>query len=940
MVFGVAINGFSQDFPRVAAPFVQQYKKNEYRAGNQNWGITVSPEDGTIYVANTSGLLRYDGQQWKLFRTPKHSPMRSVLAAADGKVYTGGLGEFGYWNKTGFGTMEYTSLIHLVKDRNSLRNDDIWRIFIIGDKVYFHTFSKTYIYERGQINTITAPSEPFLFGHEVKGKLFLEMIPSGLHLYEQDTLLPVPNKEVLHDQQIMAMLPLNNNILIATARSGLYLMAPNGQITPWATEAQALFVQHQINAGVKVTEDVLAFGTIQSGVIVINRRGQLLQHINKNNGLQNNTVLSMTLDRQLNLWIGLDNGVDRIDLFSPFYYYTDLTGSLGTVYTSIIYDGKLYLGTNQGLFYSKWNGVDSYSTLDFKIVPNSHGQVWQLVEIDGLLYCGHNNGTYLVSGDRLSMISSITGGWQFLPLTETDKLLQGNYTGISLFSTASRPMQHLKQLEDIREPVKFIARQNTHEVWIGNNLSYKKLQLDETLSTVKQIANVSGLPDVRLHGIYTLRGRPVFATDSGFYRYDEIINGFQRYDEFNSHLGSYSNANKILPIDQNEYWIMKNGNLAKIRWEEQGQITIDSTTWAPLSGKMMAEQENILPIGKNIDLIGLDNGFALYYANNESHTAPLTPIITGFWNITEDLENLQADVEIPYGRNNIRISYALPWYSSGTILYQSRLRDYSREWSEWSESGFRDFTNLTFGDYTFEVRAKLPSGEISEIATVGFSVKRPWYLSWGAFFCYIALVSVLLYMTSKWVTARSLAQQEALKEKLLKEKQDALRRETEANERRLIELKNLQLEHELAAKNRELSNAATNIMYKNEMLNTLHQELTKIKDASGKQLKPEQLRKVNNLIEEAHNDSRDWDLFEKSFNEAHEDFFKKLKAQYPMLVPNDLKLCAYLRLNMSSKEIASLLNISLRGVEIRRYRLRKKLNLPKEKNLSEFLIEL
>src|SRR5690606_23993199 len=148
-----------------------------------------------------------------------------------------------------------------------------------------------------------------------------------------------------------------------------------------------------------------------------------------------------------------------------------------------------------------------------------------------------------------------------------------------------------------------------------------------------------------------------------------------------------------------------------------------------------------------------------------------------------------------------------------------------------------------------------------------------------------------------------------------------------------------QLEQELANKSRELANTAMNIVYKNEMLNNLHRELTNINDLGDNKLNSHQLRKVNKLIEEAHNDDRDWDIFEKSFNEAHENFFKKLKADYPGLVPNDLKLCAYLRLNMSSKEIASLLNIGTRGVEIRRYRLRKKLNLPTNKNLPEFLLE-
>jgi DNA-binding CsgD family transcriptional regulator len=100
------------------------------------------------------------------------------------------------------------------------------------------------------------------------------------------------------------------------------------------------------------------------------------------------------------------------------------------------------------------------------------------------------------------------------------------------------------------------------------------------------------------------------------------------------------------------------------------------------------------------------------------------------------------------------------------------------------------------------------------------------------------------------------------------------------------------------------------------------------------------LRKIQKVINDGMNDERDWNLFEDSFNEAHESFFKKLKAQYPDLVPNDLKLCAYLRMNMSSKEMSSLLNITLRGVEIRRYRLRKKLNVPHDKILTEFLMEL
>src|SRR5690606_2477566 len=121
-------------------------------------------------------------------------------------------------------------------------------------------------------------------------------------------------------------------------------------------------------------------------------------------------------------------------------------------------------------------------------------------------------------------------------------------------------------------------------------------------------------------------------------------------------------------------------------------------------------------------------------------------------------------------------------------------------------------------------------------------------------------------------------EQQKLKAKMLADQEARLAKEAELNERKLMALKNDQLEQELEIKNRELANAAMNIVYKNEMLNNLHHELTNLNDSNGNKLSSDQLRKVSKLIDEAHSDDRDWDLFEKSFNEAHENFFKKLKS--------------------------------------------------------------
>jgi len=229
---------------------------------------------------------------------------------------------------------------------------------------------------------------------------------------------------------------------------------------------------------------------------------------------------------------------------------------------------------------------------------------------------------------------------------------------------------------------------------------------------------------------------------------------------------------------------------------------------------------------------------------------------------------------------------------------------------------------------------------LSRVTILKFTILSPWYTNRWALIIYFVLCIGAYYAISHYYRLKIKRHRQEIREKLEKEHEEQLREEALSNEREIARIKNEQLQADLMGKSRELANSAMNIVYKNELLQKIREEISELKDNSGKKLADEQLRKIQKVIDDGMNDERDWNLFESSFNEAHESFFKKLKAQHPDLVPNDLKLCAYLRMNMSSKEMASLLNISLRGVEIRRYRLRKKLNLEHDKNLVEFLMEL
>ena len=930
----------AQPIPRVGTPFVQQYTKANYHAGNQNWGMAVS-KDGLIYVANTEGLLVFDGQRWKLYPEKNNGILRSVNIDNKGRILVGGSGEFGYWTPKAYGKMVYTSLSPLVKDQNSLKNDEIWRIVIDDNKVYFHTFSKSYLYQDNKVTSITAEGEPFLFSFKVKDKLYFEQLPSGLHELKNGKLVRLKEANKLQGMNILCMIPfLKNDILIGTAKNGLFRMQPDGTISQWYTQADDFLKKYQLNNGVALYGNQYAFGTIQNGVMILNQLGEIVQHVNKNNGLQNNTVLSLTVDKQSNLWAGLDNGIDRIEINNSINYYTDISGKLGTVYTSLIYNSKIYLGTNQGLFVSDWGGLNNYNALKFTLVPNSEGQVWALENIDRKLICGHNNGTFVLENEKLKLVSTITGAWAFLAIKGSSYWLQANYTGVGLMGT-DPSIALKKQFDKYKTPIRYINQKGNQEFWVSNHQKVFNFRLDTLGQTGSELINISkGLPaDTKLHGIYNLEGNTVFASDSGFYLFDNILHSFKPYEELNHQLASFASANKIIPIKNHSYWFIKKSHIAKIEISNNGKLKIDSSSWNTLKGKLMNDYEHILSVNENLSLIALENGFALYSQESRTEKTVPPPIITNIWNTTTEVLPVYEDFDFASKQNNIRIAFSTPWYSSSPLRYQYLLEGANQGWSVWEETSFKEFTNLSSGSYTFKVRAMSPNGTQSAITTFSFAIQAPWYFKWPMLMLYVLTGILLLYFANKHYERRLRIQQQNLKANLLAEQEDRLAKEAAASEKKLISLKNIQLEQELINKNRELANSALNIVYKNEMLNTLHQELTNLNDSSGNKLSSDQLRKVNKLIEEAHNDDRDWDIFEKSFNEAHENFFKKLKGEYPGLVPNDLKLCAYLRLNMSSKEIASLLNISTRGVEIRRYRLRKKLNLQTSKNLSEFLLE-
>lgn len=941
-------SAFPADIKSIGVPYVENYNKQFYQAGNQNWSI-VKDVSGVMYYGNSEGLLSFDGKYWRLNQMPNKVIVRSVATDNKGKIYTGGYGEIGYWSYNHEGRFVYHSIKHLIPAKNPL-NSDVWKMYVDNNRLIFQSFDCIYIYEKGKITAIDV-TEPFLFLLKANNRFFIEILSKGMYELKGSKLQFIPGSEILANTEVLSVLPFNNNYLMGTAKDGLFIY--NGStIKPWKINADNFLKTYQLNNGSVVFNKYMAYGTILNGLIIIDAQGNIVQHINKLSGLQNNTVLSLYTDDDQNLWTGLDNGIDRVELNSPLYYYFDKTGQFGTIYASIIDQNKIYIGTNQGLFYSDWSGDSkSFQPFNFKFVPNSQGQIWDLSLIDGQLISGTNEGTFVINNTSLQKISSVNGGWVIKKLTSNpDYLIQGTYLGLVLYQKdAAGKWKFSHSISGFEEPARYVEQDPKGQFWVTH--AYKGVYRINVSADLKKVTSIKyydagkGLPGNNNVNIFFIEGRIVFSSDKGFYLYDDLNDTFKPYTELNKLLGGFAFSNKVIPVEGKRYWFINHGKVAMVNFISPGKAEIDSNRFSTLTGHMVQYYENINRINKSMYLISVDDGFVFYNDEDLSRAIKLPHVLirkveSADNKITTLTENNSAVLTLPYSKNSIRFSYSLPYYQKSLIEYQYFLEGYSSQWSEWSTQSQKDFTNLSYGSYEFIVRARVNGNQPTETTVLKFRISPPWYASVWAWIVY-TIAFVLLIMLMRKIYFRKLAKEKLfIQQKLQKEQEEYLKQEAIANERMIAQFQKEQLEADLESKNREMANTAMNIVYKNELLDKIKEELYNLTDSQGKKLSGGQLKKIQKVIDEGVSENKDWTVFENSFNEAHGNFFKKLKTDYSGLVPNDIKLCAYLRMNMSSKEIASLLNITVRGVEIRRYRLRKKLNLPTDKNLTEFLLEL
>jgi len=943
-----------------AQPFLGQreihnFTKQQYKAGTQNWSIRQD-QQGRMYFANSEGILTYDGTYFKLYPLPNKTIVWSVELGKDNRIYAGGQDELGYFVPDKTGNLSYVSLKNLI-DESDQKFADIWNIVSYENDIFFRSTTKLFKYHNNSIS-VYQPWTSWIFLGLHQGRLIVHDEGKGILIYNSGKWESLIDKSALpREFYITSITPLGSSSLITTAKNGLYILKGN-QLTPFILSGYPIDIRQHFTSSVRIDDDNYLIGTYNNGFYHIRASGAIVEHFSKEEGLQNSNIKYLFCDKNQNIWLGLSNGIDFMPYNSAVKQINPGVFNDGGGYAITSFQNKLYFGLSNGIYSTPIEDLTDYSYIKNEVHKLAEGQTWQLFPVNGQLLAGKEEGAFILKDGRFNAIETSTGYWTFGLMGDSNKpvIAAGNYLGVQFFSMENGVFKTMGSVPNLVTSSRFLAYQpEKHIVWVSH--PYRGVyKIKEADNSFKLYTQQNGLPSTLNNHVYRIRGQIVIATEKGIYEYDE---GTDRFIQ-SAYYKPIFNNNSIRYLKEDT-----DGNIWFVQEKQMGVLDFSggkpNLIYLPeMNGRILSGFEHIYPINKNNIFIGSEKGF--YHINYEKYKKNIhrPEVYISLIKVKSETEKMlyggyftgaDTQTKLDYAYNSIHFEYSSPLFEQqSSIEYSYFLKGFEKSWSDWSGKTEKDYTNLPAGSYIFQVRARNNLNNESLITSYSFYIQPPWYASYWAYAVYFIFFNFLFYLIYK---RQEKIIQKKQEKKLIAQKEEheeeqrklayLHQRELEQSEKQLIQVKNEKLESEIEFKNAELAATAMNLVQKKELLLKIKDELNKINQLSnsGKNtLETSEIKKILRSLTEEEKLNDEWQQFSVHFNHVHSDFLVTLKEKFPDLKPHELKLCAYLRLNLSSKEIAQLMSISLRGVEISRYRLRKKLQLSSEENLFQFLFNL
>ncbi len=907
-----------------------------------------------MYFANNNGLLEFDGNNWRLLPIDNGTIVRSTRMGSQGRIYVGGQGDFGYFSPDKQGRLAYQSLRLLLSESN-LNFGDVWDILAIETGVFFRSNNHVFLLQGNNIKALL-PGKTTQFMGLLGGKVLVQDDDLNLHVFEKNGFRQLPKPTGMESGIITEILPYHADTqLVTTIKHGIFYYT-NGSFSPWQTPHDSLLKDSRVYCAGLLPDGKIALGTSTNGLVVLDRQRRVFHHLTKRDGLQNNTILSLAADRAGNLWLGLDNGIGLVDIGSPFSTLFPDGELEGTGYAVAIFNEKIYFGTNTGLYALDWKPYyRPQENQDFNLVGRSEGQVWSLNKLEDELLMGHHEGAFSVLGLNARKLTSLPGVWRFLKLYD-QTAVAGHYNGLAFFQKTINGWAYGAPFNGLAESSRVMEKAANGKVWMSH--PYRGVyrlnpDLERKSVDVDFFGAKLGLPSDLNNYVYQLGDHLVFAGEKGVFRFDEAQQRFVPHENFNKIFGEKTRVKYLRQDDAGNIWYAAGQEVGILVVKDNAlEKKVERRSIPELSSKLVGGFEFILPVDEHNVFFATEKGFIHFDPVSYAKKDSFIQVVLHEVRLENHGDSLLFGGHFPQGEkmttpllsnreNNLRFLFsATDFKGSEYVTYAHYLEGAEVGWSSWRSKTSLIFNNLRPGSYTLHLKAKNRHGVESAVLSYAFAITPPWYASPAAYTVYglllLGMVGGVLYGQRRQFEQErhdlqlTHHQREKQHQMLARQSEEAINR-----------LKNEKLEAEVLHKNQELATATMHLVQKSEMLNAIHAAMLKLEKQVGQEstLKKE-IGRIIKMTEKDASLDEDWEQFSKNFDQVHSDFLQRIAVLFPQLSPNDYKLCAYLRMNLSTKEIASLMNISVRGVEASRYRLRRRLNLEMGTNLTEFLLKL
>jgi adenylate cyclase len=734
-------------------PFIQNISPHESGFKGENYSIA---QDGRqiMYFGNFNGLLEYDGNSWELIPV-NGNPI--LTKDSHGNIFVGAFNQIYTIAHDSRGKLKLVSLL------DSANFGQIKSIIVEGNKILFTTQTNLFVYDQNLQRLFNDPAFIHLF--KLEKRLLINSPDLGLVECNFKKVIILPESKAFITKEILGIVPLKNGYLAVTS-TGVFKVI-HGVVTQINTLLSDLLQGGNYICNTVLSNKGVAIGTKNKGIIIIDQEGEITSIIDKNCGLYDNQINDLLVDESNSLWAAFSNGVARIETPSAYSYFDYNSGIGGNVNTILRFKGLLYVGTSDGLYVKKKRLPSALNGKKFEKYATISGECKKLLEVNNQLLASTSSGLYVIDKNPILILSDQTNTIQKSEYKK-DVLFVSTANAIFSLQYKNGKWTILGGLKGFKSKVTSIAISNEGMIWVGTlNEGVFKIQFSNlTLIDAKitQFKKGNGLPSGSywIDSYNSLKG-VVFSTDSGLYRFNYVKNIFTKDSliAFPKESKSMRVNPFIEDIDKNIWMSFEKENTSQkpilVAWNLPNvkQYTCISQPFNRVRDFIC---ETIYPDTNLSVWFGGFNGLvrldfkSLRESTSSVHTLIRRVTINRDSVLCENTEYnsifSKSFTALSYRNRNISFNFTTPLYQKNNeTLYQTKLEGFDKDWSEFSESTSKEYTNLNPGDYVFKVRSKDLFENISHEAIFKFTIKKPFFRTYYALFlCLLLLINAIMVL--------------------------------------------------------------------------------------------------------------------------------------------------------------------------------------------------